>query len=132
MWIRKIAAVNIKKSGGNSTTNTKTIQDSFNKSKQQLLAEQFALYDNLDYIICCGKGVKESLCKALKEDTLKNKWSFSYKGQWLKEQKTEILLPPPDVKAPVIIKYYHPQIHIGREKLFSTLMDVVGIINKQK
>lgn len=131
-WLRKVAVVNVKKAGGGASTNTKAMKH-FNVQSQGhiLLSSQLSLYDNLDFIICCGNGIKESLEIALREDVLKKKWNFSYKGLWFSELQTEVLLPSADVHAPVIINYKHPQSRSSSRKLFSTLMQVVTFTMKQ-
>ena len=105
-WLRKIAVVNVKKAGGRSYTDTKSFNEFYLKTEgYRLLAEQLSLYDNLDYIICCGAGVKKCLDKALKEESLKNVWSSS---------------------KPIMIDFHHPQSRIKKSKLFTELMSKIA------
>ena len=131
-WLNRAAVANVKKAGGKASTNTAQLLDFFVSSQsQELLANQLNLYDKLDYIICCGDGVKECLCLALKSETLRNKWS-SYKGIWLKEQSIEILMPTSSLQAPAIINYYHPQCRKSAQYLYETLMQTVKCIEDLK
>ena len=131
-WLNKVAVVNVKKAGGTVSTNTKQLRNFYSSSgSQELLSKQLSLYDQLDYIICCGDGVKECLCLALKSEILKNRWA-SYKGIWLKEQCTEILIPMSSLQAPAIINYYHPQCRKSSQYLYQTLMQVVSKVEDMK
>ena len=131
-WLNRAAVANVKKAGGKASTNTAQLLDFFASShSQELLADQLDLYNKLDYIICCGDGVKECLCIALKSESLRKKWT-SYKGIWLKDQSIEILMPTSSLQAPAIINYYHPQCRRTAQYLYATLMQVVKRIEEMK
>ena len=69
--LSRIAVVNVSKKPGKDATNTEVLIDNFKNDNKRFLPEEIALFDHLDYIVCCGEGVKYCLsqCYEVPEGT---------------------------------------------------------------
>lgn len=60
--IQKVAVINLKKQPGKRTCPDHLLESHFQQYNKEFLARQIALYNTIDYIICCGPKVEELFC----------------------------------------------------------------------
>jgi hypothetical protein len=110
--LRSIAAMNLKKSPGGSSTEYGSLE-AIARADSDLLAEQFRLY-NADLVICCGGMVGELVDEVLQLDPTRE-WRRTTRGVWYKEY----------VDRKFVLDYAHPQARSWQNLLFYGLVDAV-------
>jgi len=64
--LSRIAVVNVSKEPGDNSTNTQKLIAAFEEKNKSFLPEELSLFGHLDYIVCCGEGVKYCLSQCYK------------------------------------------------------------------
>lgn len=115
-YLKYIAVVNLKKQPGASTTLTKELKEQFEKHYAEWLPQQLRIYDNVDVIICCGKGVIDCLMSVFSEtfdepyDRANWHW-YEYPGTYKVKIHYYQLK-----KGLIIIDFWHPSARTANEK----------------
>ena len=114
--LRRICAVNIKKSAGGSVSDDGNVMEGVDV---RLLNKQLALY-SAQFIICCGDVVSKAIIHNCIKD--KRKWLFDFKLK-----TTNMAVWRQIDNGAFLIEFRHPQQqgHYTDQYLFETLMDVV-------
>lgn len=126
-WISKIAAINLKKVGGNSEAEDSEIREyAINDSKE--IREQIGLY-NPDIIICCGRGTGKN-ADLLYENVFQAENGVSKLSPWQAPIEGYnyfyVQLDGDDKRIPVV-SFYHPQMR-GGHKLFEKRFNEIKTI----
>ncbi|MGM9551692.1 MAG: hypothetical protein ACI3XA_05495 [Clostridia bacterium] len=110
-WLRKVAAMNLKKVGGNAVAENETIYN-YALADKQYLKEQICLY-NPDIIICCGRG--EGKNADILHDVV---FCDDEVSEWqppLTDTAYNYFFLHIDGKDIPVVSFYHPQMRGGHE-----------------
>lgn len=122
-WLRKVAAMNLKKVGGDSVAEDETIY-SYALSDKQYLKEQICLY-NPDIIICCGRG--EGKNADILYDIVFDNGEVSEWQTPLTDTKYNYFFWHIKGKKIPVVSFYHPQMRGGHalfEKRYNEMIEI--------
>ena len=111
-WLRKVAAINLKKAGGDAVAENETIR-SHSERDREFLLEQIELYQP-DIIICCGKGIGKNadiLHDIILPPDQVSDWKPTVEGY------DYFLYNSGEGKQVPVVSFYHPQMR-GSHELF--------------
>lgn len=129
-WFRKIAAMNLKKVGGDAIAENETIREYAEKDRTYLKA-QIELYSP-DIIICCGRGKGKNadvLHDIVFDSTQVSEWQ-----EPITEEKYNYFITIIDGKQVPVVSFYHPQMRGDHEKFkkhYDEMIEI-GRILKEK
>lgn len=121
--LRSIICMNLKKYGGGASTKIKELK-AVAEANRDLINRQFGLYNNVDYVICCGPDVKKLAKKII--DPIRDA------GPWLRlpETTVEYLEFAPHKYA---IAFWHPQQRsLKHREVFNWIVDTIAILETRK
>lgn len=118
--IQYIAAMNLKKSPGGSSTD-KALMEKVAMEDKGFLSRQFNFYD-ADIVICCGVDVSNTAHSCIK-DIQGFKWKATSRG-----------VPYHELGKPgkILISYSHPEARVSDNLLYYGLIDAVREIYQEK
>lgn len=124
-WLRKIAAMNLKKVGGDAVAENDTIY-SYAQQDKKYLKRQIELYEP-DIIICCGRGNGKNA--DILHDVVFEKDEVS---EWKEPilQYNYFLATVNEKKNIPVVSYYHPQMRGGHELFKKRYEEMVYLANK--
>lgn len=121
--LRSIVCMNLKKYGGGAKTEKKELQ-AVAEANDDLLNNQFKLYDDVEYVICCGPDVKNLAKKLIAPIRDAGPW------QRLPETTVEYLEYAPHKYA---IAFWHPQQYQYKHNIvYDWLVNTIAILETQK
>ncbi|MBO5371277.1 MAG: hypothetical protein J6A75_01005 [Lachnospiraceae bacterium] len=128
-WIRKIAAMNLKKVGGDSVAEDDTIR-SYAQRDKSYLKRQITLYEP-DIIICCGRG--EGKNADILHDIV---FDLDEVSEWKEPilQYNYFLLSLGKKKNIPVVSFYHPQMrgsHTLFEKRFEEMKCIAATLRER-
>lgn len=122
-WLRKIAAINLKKVGGDAVAEDETIREYAERDKSYL-KEQIELY-NPDIIICCGRGVGKNadiLHDIIFESSQVSEWQ-----EPMTETGYNYFVVALDNKQVPVVSFYHPQMRGGHDKFRKRYEEMIAV-----
>lgn len=122
-WLRKVAAMNLKKVGGDAVAENETIYN-YALSDKKYLKEQICLY-NPDIIICCGRG--EGKNADILHDVVFCNDEVSEWQEPLTDTKYNYFFLHIDGKEIPVVSFYHPQMRGGHELFEKRYNEMVQI-----
>lgn len=130
-WLRKVAAMNLKKVGGDAVAENDTIRE-YAQADRVYIKEQIELYQP-DIIICCGRGNGKNadiLHDIIFDSSQVSEWQepiTEAKYNYFTVQIKENRLTP-------VVSFYHPQMRGGHDKFQKRYEEMIeiGKILKEK
>lgn len=110
-WLRKIAVINLKKSGGSGTTEKGSLRERTNKYRKALRAQIREI--DPDIIICAGTGTEF--------------WNILYAGELDENRQASngVYFDQHKVERWSVVSYYHPQARMPHNFLYTMLVDAL-------
>lgn len=129
-WLRKVAAMNLKKVGGDAVAEDETIRE-YAKKDRLYLKEQIELYCP-DIIICCGRGNGKNA--DILHDIVFDSSQVSAWQEPITDNMYNYFIAAIDIKKVPVVSFYHPQIRGGHDKFrrYYEEMIKIGKIMKLK
>lgn len=122
-WLRKVAAMNLKKVGGDAVAEDETIREYAEKDKTYL-KEQIELYYP-DIIICCGRG--EGKNADILHDIVFDSSQVSEWQEPITEKKYNYFVAIIDGKQIPVVSFYHPQMRGSHDKFMRRYEEMIEI-----
>ena len=122
-WLRKIAALNLKKVGGKSISDDALIRD-YAENDKVYLKEQIELY-NPDIIICCGRGNGKNA--DILHDIVFDASQVSEWKEPITDTKYNYFIVNLLGKQVPIVSFYHPQIRGNHDKFMKRYDEMIEI-----
>lgn len=122
-WLRKVAAINLKKVGGNAVAEDKIIREYAEKDKAYL-KEQIELYSP-DIIVCCGRGTGKN-ADILHDIVFDVSQVSEWKEPITKEKYNYFIAIINDKQVPVV-SFYHPQMRGDHDKFMKRYEEMIEI-----
>lgn len=127
-WLRKTAAINLKKVGGDAVAETETIQE-YAKKDKVYLKEQIELY-NPDIIICCGRGKGKNA--DVLHDIVFDPATVSEWQEPLTATKYTYFFVRIGEKCVPVVSFFHPQMRGGHDKFkqrYNEMIEIGQLLN---
>ncbi len=124
-WLRKVAAMNLKKVGGDAVAENETIREYAEKDKLYL-KEQIELYSP-DIIICCGRGNGKNadiLHDVVFDSSQVSEWQVP-----ITEEKYNYFVVRIGGKQVPVVSFYHPQMRGSHDKFKRHYEEMIEIGN---
>lgn len=103
--LNHIALLNIKKRPGGKSTNSNSLIEEFERHDKAYIMDEIALFDHIDYIVCCGKGVAHCLSQCYTGLKWKNHVAITQNGT-------------------ILIDFVHPQSRLKKKDLLKRLYEL--------
>ena len=130
-WLRKIAAMNLKKVGGDAVAENDTIRE-YAEADRVYIKEQIELYQP-DIIICCGRGNGKNA--DILHDIIFDSSQVSYWQNPITETKYNYFtVKLRDDHVTPVVSFYHPQMRGSHDKFKKRYEEMIeiGKILKEK
>ena len=124
-WLRKVAAMNLKKVGGDAVAEDETIREYAEKDKKYL-KEQIELY-NPDIIICCGRGIGKN-ADILHDIVFDSSQVSDWKEPITLSNYNYFIASISNKQVPVV-SFYHPQMRGNHEMFKKRYDEMISIAN---
>lgn len=122
-WLRKVAAMNLKKVGGDAVAEDETIAEYATRDRLYL-KDQIGIY-NPDIIICCGRGNGKN-ADILHDIVFNQEQVTQWQKPITKSKYNYFFLNLNGKKIPVL-SFYHPQIRGNHEKFQRLYEEMIEI-----
>lgn len=122
-WLRKVAAMNLKKVGGDAVAEDETIRE-YAENDKAYLKEQIELY-NPDIIICCGRGIGKNA--DILHDIVFDSSQVSDWKEPITLSKYNYFIASISNKQVPVVSFYHPQMRGNHEKFRKRYEEMIEI-----
>lgn len=130
-WLRKIAAINLKKVGGDAVAENQTIRE-YAETDKIYIKKQIEMYQP-DIIICCGRGNGKN-ADILHDIIFDNSQVSEWQEPITEEKYNYFTVKIKENRLTPVVSFYHPQIRGGHDKfqkLYEEMIEI-GKVLKEK